>query len=333
MDVPAKPTKSGNRPTPLIVTLILWCFCFSLSVSADELSWEVESVETEYQWQWFDDSNMISRSTIQSEMLLTPKIVQELYEKNSYHPLWSAYAGNHQWLEEAKLSLADLEFDALPTWRYHLREISQLQNQPDKSWLLDLHLTDAFVTAISDLSGNLLPEDALGKQWKMKNEAVDIKELISTLQRGNSAADLFNSIRPQHPQYQLLRTAYKQSLNKPRTALLSDGEKLQPGDSGERVKELYARLQAEGLLDSTGPDKQTDHYNKTIKTAVIRYQKLNGLKPDGVVGHKTRAALNRGSEEISRTIALNLQRWRAAPPGFHKYLYFGKYRCAAHATD
>lgn len=67
----------------------------------------------------------------------------------------------------------------------------------------------------------------------------------------------------------------------PALALLKDGE------TGSEVAKLQYRLQELGYLkaDTSG------YYGDLTKEAVMHFQENNGLKPDGIVGPKTEAAL------------------------------------------
>jgi murein L,D-transpeptidase YcbB/YkuD len=56
-----------------------------------------------------------------------------------------------------------------------------------------------------------------------------------------------------------------------------------------------------------------DQYDESLKTAVKRFQLRHGLKPDGVIGPKTREAMNVTAQERIRQIELNLERWRWLP--------------------
>lgn len=63
---------------------------------------------------------------------------------------------------------------------------------------------------------------------------------------------------------------------------------LKKGSSGPKVKNLQQRLKELGF-DPKGIDGK---FGPGTQTAVIAFQKANGLQPDGMVGPKTLAALN-----------------------------------------
>lgn len=63
---------------------------------------------------------------------------------------------------------------------------------------------------------------------------------------------------------------------------------LRKGDRGDEVKDLQERLNALGY-DCGEADGV---FGTRTKNAVVRFQTSNGLDPDGIVGHKTWAALD-----------------------------------------
>ncbi len=301
---------------PFLLTVLLLLSWVLISTHAHGEESSTTQTDPEFNPQWFDDAQIISRTLIRSGKFVSPDLVQKLYEENNYQPLWTNTLKNDSWIRHVDRSLRELEYDALPLWRYHLAEIHQLSRQVDKSWLLDIYLTDALSTAINDLSGQLVPDSVLGRQWKLKNKPLDVGAQVSALRFGINPSYMFALLRPDHPQYELLRKAYRKALHQNKVIHLEDGENLQLGDSGFRVSRLIERLQAEGLLDPREHESNHSVYTLSVAEAVKQFQGVRGLKVDGIVGRQTRYELNRGPEDIAHKIALNLQRWRSAPREF-----------------
>ena len=277
---------------------------------------QITGVDKEFNDRWFDDSAALSREFIQSGRLFSADIVQHLYEENSYRPLWSEKFNDQTWMEDTRTSLEMLKYDALPMWRYHREQFDLLKNLSDKSWLLDIYLTDALVTAINDLSGQLLTGIEKPEQWKIDREPVNASKVVSTLRYGGRVSSAFEQLRPDHPQYRLLQQAYRKMLGRQQKFILSEGKKLELGARGKRVWQLARMLEAEGLFTPYDLDRNRPVFNAEMERSVKKFQKLRGLTSDGVVGRKTRAALNSGPEDIARRIALNLQRWRTIASQF-----------------
>jgi murein L,D-transpeptidase YcbB/YkuD len=81
------------------------------------------------------------------------------------------------------------------------------------------------------------------------------------------------------------------------------GALIKPGARGERVRLLRDRL---GLPPG-------DRFDKPLGAEVAAFQAAHGLKPDGVAGAATVAALNRSPAAYDRILALNLDRARVLP--------------------
>lgn len=72
------------------------------------------------------------------------------------------------------------------------------------------------------------------------------------------------------------------------------GPLLKKGASGERVALLAQRLAELGFLTAA---QRTDLFDDAVDAAVRAYQMAQGLRPDGLVGGGTRAALDRSATE------------------------------------
>ena len=108
---------------------------------------------------------------------------------------------------------------------------------------------------------------------------------------------------------------------------LPGGSNLRLGSRGPRIAVLRERLSITGDLmedvmtaDSTdrGNDDPSTRYvfDEAVDRAVRRFQERHGLEVDGIVGPKTRAALNVPVKDRIRQLKINLKRLRAEPASF-----------------
>ena len=128
-----------------------------------------------------------------------------------------------------------------------------------------------------------------------------------------SAAEIgeyLDSLAPQHDAYQKLREAlayYRKLAEEPLWPVVGDGPLIRPGMNDNRLPEIIRRLELTGdTLSSSG---FTDAYDDQLVLAVKSFQERHGLEPDGIIGPRTRAALNRSPSELVNVIRANMIRW------------------------
>jgi L,D-transpeptidase YcbB len=89
------------------------------------------------------------------------------------------------------------------------------------------------------------------------------------------------------------------------------GPMLRSGSSGPAVARLRERLTVTGDLAEPGADPQA--FDGALAAAVMKFQSRHGLDDDGLVGARTRAALNLPVDARIRQIADNLERLKSLP--------------------
>jgi murein L,D-transpeptidase YcbB/YkuD len=141
--------------------------------------------------------------------------------------------------------------------------------------------------------------------------------LAGLAEAGDKLAEKLESYNPQHPQFKAL----KKTLTEMRTAMNSgsipvripDGPSLGPDTSHPQVAIVRERLSVPAPKDAPRGDP-AEYYDAALAEAVRAFQETKGLKPDGIVGRRTREALNEGTIPVSvNTILSNMERWRWMP--------------------
>lgn len=123
-----------------------------------------------------------------------------------------------------------------------------------------------------------------------------------------------DSLAPRSPRYAALREAerrYRAMAAAGGWKALPDGPSFRQGDHGQQVKLLRRRLAAEGYALSAA--KNSRLFDEDLRAAVAEFQRRHDLPDDGVLGRRTRAALNIGAKARLCQIQANLERWRWAP--------------------
>jgi len=124
-----------------------------------------------------------------------------------------------------------------------------------------------------------------------------------------------DALQPHHSGYLRLKQAllkYEKIKKSGGWHKVPAGEKLRKGDYGMRIGALRSRLIiSDDLTDSTCTNH--DYFDEVLEDGIRRFQARHGLKVDGIVGPKTRFALNVPVEDRIRQIRLNMERWRWLP--------------------
>ncbi len=125
------------------------------------------------------------------------------------------------------------------------------------------------------------------------------------------------SFHPQHEQFHKLQANYAR-LRAQQKSLNSDvempekGKLLAPGQRHGDITILRRRLG----VPANGDDN--DLYDDALVAAVEKFQEAQELKADGLVGLKTRKALNAGAEDKLKSIRANMEQWRWMPEDLGK---------------
>jgi len=134
---------------------------------------------------------------------------------------------------------------------------------------------------------------------------------VHTLRAGG-VTEALSALRPSASWYQTLRAAHAALLaqsDEPEWPRLEDGPSLHPGVEDPAIATLRSRLAAgEGMK----PQNQTPsmRYDSTLEAQVRAFQATHGLSIDGVIGPRTRAALNIPRARRIAQLRVNLERLR-----------------------
>ena len=224
------------------------------------------------------------------------------YTRRQFGPAWSA--GDRDALLAA---VKDAESDGLDPADYHLASIARTSDADAR----DLLLTDAFFLLSSHLLSGRVDPESIEPTWCLVPRANDLVAALETALELHNVRAMIARMPPAHRDYRALREAlgaYRHMATAGGWPTLDAGRSLRLGDRGGPVMQLATRLVASGDLPQASED-----FDRSVDTAVRRFQRLHGLATDGVVGPRTRAELNRTVAERVRQLELNLERWRWLP--------------------
>ncbi len=125
---------------------------------------------------------------------------------------------------------------------------------------------------------------------------------------------LYELVVPRHQQYAALQQALRHYRDETRhndTAVIEAGPTLKLGVVGPRVGQLRNRLLANG--EFAYQHAESSEFDAVLEQAVIDYQTLHGLDPDGAVGPQTWRHLNMSVAEKIARLKVTLAKWRELP--------------------
>ena len=239
--------------------------------------------------------------------------LKTVYATRGYWPLWVRDGALTPAASRLVAYLETADLDGLEPSDYDargLRELFERSIAGDAETLArtELRLSQAFARYVRDV------RRTPSAQVRFLDEELRPKKLsdADVLRAASVAPDFDSYIAAMgwmDPAYAGLRQAMAERRERwsslPQN-YVPEGPALKLGMGGERVQALRERL---GLEPVGRLDKQTI-------AALRAFQSVHGLKPDGVAGAGTIAALNRPSSWYDRKLAVNLDRARLLPgPG------------------
>ncbi len=263
--------------------------------------------------------------------------VVALYKKIDNNLYWFGEGGELNYnifnmIEAIKHS----ENEGLDPNRYHLSEIEFLYKKMTNGMLfedrdhnlgaakLDILLSDAFFTLISDLTNSQIDytkaqkifynnseKDDVNYSWEADMLDFDKIQMLEGLKITGDFVDSIYSLVTDNVIYNDLKAAYlryKSILDQGGFVKIKPGKNLKIGSVSDRVVQLAQRLSQSGDLDFF--DKNSKKFDKELKNALQKFQKRMGIWPSGILNSTTLKALNVPVKKRLSKIELNLNRAR-----------------------
>ncbi len=257
----------------------------------------------------------IQHSLSSKEVRKTFKDVRALetfYLNRSYKPYWvnksRTKSNGHDLVQIIEKSW----IHGLNPYSYHLEKIHALTDTEDQSDLADLDvlLSDAYVRLGQDLTGIRVDPKFMKSHKRFWKASLPADELLGFLEEKRNIERLVDSFEPKGQTYKRVQKELLSQIGRepePYEVVLPIKIKglLNPMRRDDRVPDLRLRLGA------GGPQTQDEFlYDDKLAAAVIRFQRENGLKDDGVVGPQTLDILNRTRGQKIEQLIANLERLR-----------------------
>ncbi len=258
------------------------------------------------------------RTPMKGEHTLMLDALQAFYSARLYQPVWCLTHGP-QWKARSLLAaLATAGNEGLNPSDYDTNAFEWYCASPhreDKAWA-DLLLTNAFLEYSRDLYAGRLDPRQVGTEWYIEPPEVDWIALLNGYLAAADPALFLRDLAPPHKGYAALRTAlqkYQELLKAGDWPIVPNGPLIRPGERHDAIPLVRERLAREKAY--TPPSSITDagQYDPGLVAAVQRFQQRHGLKEDGIIGARTRQALNVSLPTRIEQLKLNMERWRWMP--------------------
>lgn len=234
------------------------------------------------------------------------------YGARGYWPFWSDGKRIGPQADALLALIGNSEADGLDPRDYGARDLERLIDDARVSGTAkalaraDLALSRALADLVADMRRPARGVTMRYLDKEVEPRAPDPSDILRAAALAPSLGDYIRTAGWMNPLYLQLRTARAGYLDKwgmlPRVRI-PDDVTLRPGGKAPEIALLRHRL---GLSDGTA-------YNKALVATVRAFQEDHGLRPDGIAGAMTIAALNLGPDHYDRLLVLNLERARLLP--------------------
>ncbi len=252
---------------------------------------------------------------IGKERVISVLLLQNMYQRNNFQPLWKSKKSVQQLLDAVQQS----ELEGLTPTDYHSKILLRLQQQqsvgmryPTLHADFDLLLSDAFIRLAYDKSFGKVDPGRLNPEWNYPEKPIGT-DLVGNIEKSiaqGKVAEALQSLSPRFSSYTRLKKAlaqYREIRKQGNWPVIGSGQVLKPGMEDGRVPLLRRRLLNTGTQTATG----TQHlYDTELEEAVIRFQERHYLNGDGIIGKQTLAVLNQSVDAKINQIRVNLERAR-----------------------
>lgn len=237
---------------------------------------------------------------------------KDFYAPRGYWPLWVEKDRIGPQADALLAIIEDSDADGLNPRSYDARDLRQMIEAADASGdpkLLaraDLALSRSFAALVSDMR-----RPAKGMKMRYLDKEVEPgdaspSDILRAAAITPSLTDYIQTAGWMSPLYMRLRSAratYFRTWGDLPAVPVPEGVKMRPGGKSDAIGALRHRL---GL--SAGAS-----YDKALVAKVKAFQTDHGLKPDGVAGAMTIAAINEVPRRYDRLLSLNMERARLLP--------------------
>lgn len=236
---------------------------------------------------------------------------KNFYGRRGYWPIWVDQDRIGPQADALLALIADSGADGLDPGDYDPQELKQRiaaadNGDPKALARAELALSRALTDIVADMRRPARDVRMRYLDKEVEPQEAEPSEILRVAALAPSLSDYVRDAGWMSPLYMRLRLArarYDAQWAQLPDLPVPEGVRMRPGGRSDAIAMLRERL---GLAGG-------DAYDKALVARVKAFQGDHGLKPDGVAGAMTIAALNKGPGHYRRALALNLERARLLP--------------------
>jgi len=265
------------------------------------------------------------RYQIDNELLYSSKLLPRFYLNRYFEPAWFS----NNLINKHGIAMIDaiesIHLEGLEPTDYHYKLITHYFNRITQGksegnidkMKLEILFTDAFMLMSSHLYFGKVNPDEIAADWNIQRKEPELRidnRLQQAIEQGSISAELAK-LSPVIHHYQQLKKelSFYNSLRNESWIEIPFEKTLKPGETSPLIASIRARMMQLGFINDS---LKSTYYDENLELQIIKYQRRNGLTPDGVIGRKTINALNTPPQERINTISVNLERIRWLPQQF-----------------
>ena len=267
------------------------------------------------------------RFVCRSELICGVSDLPRFYRRNRYRPVWIDNAKASHRVNDLLAAISSSRQHGLRPADYHFRAIASIVKYAngrarrgasvDVATLADLELlcTDAYMLLGSHLLAGRVNPETLYAKWLVSDPRSDFAILLQKAVDQDRIEESLRQQLPPHSGYTALKkqlARYRRLAATHKWKPIPAGGLIRKGNRDRRVPLIRKRLRLLGDLPASASGN-SNRLDRSTFWAIARFQKRHGLKPDGIVGERTLAALNVTPARRIGQIKLNLERWRWIP--------------------
>jgi len=223
---------------------------------------------------------------------------------------YAAHNGEPAWDKKAEKALIEV-IDGAPNHGLR-RDLFLKGDLPKDDTEREAALTSAAIRYAQALAHGYTDPKKLERIYTVARPKADVAKGLAQAVQSGDLATYFDSLAPQTEEYRALSAEFvrlfKLSEAQSKGQPVPAGKAIKPGQRDPRIPAIASTLAANGYAEPQQAPPQ--RYSSQLVAGVKRMQADLGLKPDGIIGAGTIAAMNQGPGDRARKIAVNLERLR-----------------------